>query len=244
MNRKIHPVILCGGSGTRLWPSSRKAYPKQFAGLLGKESLFQLTLRRLTGPRFEAPLILTADGFRFLATDQAAAIGLMDARVVVEPSARDTAAAILTAALLLADDDPDALMLIAPSDHVIADSAAFMAAIDRAAEVAGDGALVTFGVTPDRAETGYGYLELPGKPGAEGAPVVLKSFREKPDAATAEAMLAEGRYLWNAGLFLFSARDAIAAFEATLPRLDRTLQGGDPGRQGRPWVLPPRSGGL
>jgi mannose-1-phosphate guanylyltransferase/mannose-1-phosphate guanylyltransferase/mannose-6-phosphate isomerase len=215
----IHPVILCGGSGTRLWPSSRKAYPKQFTPLLGPESLFQMTLARFTAPQFGAPLVITGEDFRFLATDQALAAGLSDPRVIVEPEGRDTAAAVLTAALMLAEEDPEALMLVAPSDHVIADVAAFHAAIDIAAAAAREGALITFGVTPDRPETGYGYLELPEKSDGSGAAVRLKSFREKPDQATAEAFLAEGRYLWNAGLFLFRARDAIAAFEAHAPDL-------------------------
>jgi mannose-1-phosphate guanylyltransferase/mannose-1-phosphate guanylyltransferase/mannose-6-phosphate isomerase len=214
----IHPVILCGGSGTRLWPSSRKAYPKQFAPLLGRESLFQMTLARFAGPDFAAPMVVTGDSFRFLATDQALEAGLADPRVVVEPEGRDTAAAVLTAALMLAAEDAGALMLVAPSDHVIADTPAFLAAVRTAADAAGAGALVTFGVTPDRPETGYGYLELPGVPEGPG-PVRLASFREKPDLATAEAFLTEGRYLWNAGLFLFRAADAVAAFETHAPDL-------------------------
>jgi mannose-1-phosphate guanylyltransferase / mannose-6-phosphate isomerase len=217
--RMIHPVILCGGSGTRLWPSSRKAYPKQFVPLLGPESLFQATLRRFADPRFTSPLILTGDAFRFLVTEQAAAVGLADAQVVVEPEARDTAAAILTAALVLEAEDPGAVMLVAPSDHVIAERNAFLAAIDRAVEALGDGALVTFGVTPDRAETGYGYLELPTVPDGSGRAIRLSSFREKPDAATAEAFLSGGRHLWNAGLFLFRAADVIRAFESLAPDL-------------------------
>ena len=213
----IHPVILCGGSGTRLWPSSRKAYPKQFAPLIGDESLYQMTLRRFTGPEFAAPLIMTGDDFRFMAVEQADAIGLADARVVVEPVARDTAPAILTAALMLADD-PEAMLLVAPSDHVIGDLPAFLQAVKAGERAAARGALVTFGVTPDRAETGYGYLELPAPP-KDGSALRLKSFREKPDQATAEAMLAAGNYLWNAGIFLFRATDVIAAFDDHAPGL-------------------------
>jgi mannose-1-phosphate guanylyltransferase/mannose-1-phosphate guanylyltransferase/mannose-6-phosphate isomerase len=213
----IHPVVLCGGSGTRLWPASRKAFPKQFAPLVGRESLYQSTLRRLSGPRFAAPLILTGDDFRFMATEQARAIGLSDARVVVEPVARDTAPAILVAALLL-QDEPDALMLVAPSDHVIADVPAFLEAIDVGAEAAKTGALVTFGVTPDRPETGYGYLELSGAP-APGKATKLASFREKPDLETAQSMVDAGRFLWNAGIFLFRPADVIAEFEANAPDL-------------------------
>jgi len=214
----IHPVILCGGSGTRLWPSSRKAYPKQFAPLLGDKSLFQMTLDRFRGPLFDAPLILTGDAFRFLVIDQAQAGGLSDPRVIVEPAGRDTAAAVLVAALTLAEDDADAVMLVAPSDHMISDTAAFLAAVETAAEAAGTGALVTFGVTPDRPETGYGYLELPSAP--EGTDAVrIESFREKPDLALAETFLKDGRYLWNGGLFLFRAKDLVAAFEAHAPDL-------------------------
>ncbi|MDV7141169.1 mannose-1-phosphate guanylyltransferase/mannose-6-phosphate isomerase [Tropicimonas sp. TH_r6] len=216
----IHPVILCGGSGTRLWPSSRQAYPKQFVGLLGKESLYQSTLRRLSGGLFTQPLVMTNEEFRFLASEQAAAIGLSDAQVVVEPCLRDTGPAILTAALLLARDaGDDALMLIAPSDHVIADIPAFLATVERGVEAAQAGALVTFGVTPDRPETGYGYLELAEKPDGSGIAVPLASFREKPDAETAAAFLSAGTYLWNGGIFLFRAGDVVAAFEAHAPQL-------------------------
>jgi mannose-1-phosphate guanylyltransferase/mannose-1-phosphate guanylyltransferase/mannose-6-phosphate isomerase len=214
----IHPIILCGGSGTRLWPSSRKAYPKQFAPLLGDETLYQATLRRFSGEDFAAPLIMTAEDFRFMATEQAAAIGLSDARVVIEPVARDTAPAILAAALLLSEDDPDAFMLVAPSDHVIADPPAFFDAVAEGVNAAGQGALVTFGVTPDRPETGYGYLELSSMPQGQAA-IPLKSFREKPDADTARAMLDAGTYLWNAGVFLFKAVDVIAAYEEHAPDL-------------------------
>lgn len=211
----LHPVILCGGSGTRLWPSSRKAYPKQFAPLLGKKSLYQGTIQRFSGPGFAAPLVMTGEEFRFMAVEQAAAIGCLDARVVVEPVGRDTAPAILAAALMLGEN-PDALMLVAPSDHVIADTAAFLAAVDMGREAAVDGALVTFGVTPDRPETGYGYLELSAAPGGT---TNVKKFCEKPDLDEARSMLAAGNFLWNGGLFLGRVGDFIAAFEAHQPDL-------------------------
>ena len=213
----IYPVILCGGSGTRLWPVSRKAYPKQFAPLIGDESLYQMTLRRLSGKGLAAPIIMTGDDFRFMAMEQATDIGLSDARVYIEPSARDTAPAILTAALSL-KDQPDAIMLVAPSDHVIADPSAFVDCVMTAAQAAETGALVTFGVTPDRPETGYGYLELARQP-ESGAAVDLKSFREKPDEATAQAMLDAGNYLWNSGIFLFRVSDILAAFQTHTPDL-------------------------
>jgi len=212
----ITPVILCGGSGTRLWPVSRQAYPKQFAPLVGDESLFQQTLRRFAGPAYGAPVVMTANDYRFLATDQAAGIGMSDAQVIIEPTARDTAPAILAAALFLMKSDPDAMMIVAPSDHVIADGAAFHAAVEAGAAAAAKGNLVTFGIKPSRAETGYGYLELAGTPEL-GAPTALVSFREKPDAATAEDMVASGKFLWNGGIFLARAADIKAAFEAHAP---------------------------
>jgi len=214
----IYPVILCGGAGTRLWPASRSAYPKQFAKLIGDHSLFQMTLRRFTGPDFAAPVVMTENEFRFMATEQCAQIGLGDARVIVEPARRDTAPAILAAALLL-EDTPDAFMLVAPSDHVIGDLPAFLDAIRVARTAAQDhSALVTFGVTPDRPETGYGYLELPHIP-ETGTAAPLSSFREKPDLETAQRMLAAGTYLWNAGIFLFRVRDIIAAYQTHAPDL-------------------------
>ncbi|MGJ8583651.1 MAG: mannose-1-phosphate guanylyltransferase/mannose-6-phosphate isomerase [Marinosulfonomonas sp.] len=209
---QIHPVILCGGSGTRLWPSSRKAFPKQFSPLMGKDSLFQHTLRRLSDPMFTKPIVLTNEEFRFLAQDQAEELGLDDAQVVLEPVGRDTAPAILTAALMLADT-PDALMLVAPSDHLVERPEVLLEAFKNGAEAAKDGHLVTFGVTPDAPETGFGYLEIDGK-FTSGISAPLKRFVEKPNAEKAAEMLASGQYLWNAGIFLFRVRDILAAFEA------------------------------
>ena len=215
----IHPVVLCGGSGTRLWPSSRAAYPKQFVGLIGPRSLYQTTLQRLSAPGFDRPLILTNDAFRFMATQQAAEIGLADARVVVEPVQRNTAPAICAAAVLLeAEGHGDEMMLVAPSDHVIADVEAFHAAILQGSAAAAEGALVTFGVAPDRPETGFGYLELEAPASGDG-PVKLIDFNEKPDAETAARFLAGGRHLWNAGIFLFRVRDILAALEEHAPDL-------------------------
>lgn len=214
----IHPIILCGGSGTRLWPVSRKSYPKQFSPLIGSESLFQATLRRLSGEGFAAPVILTNSDFRFLASDQVAATGLMDATILIEPTGRNTAPAILTAALKLGAD-PEAMMLVAPSDHVIGDDAAFRNAVLAGSAAARTGQLVTFGITPTRPETGYGYLELDAPAAENTTPVPLRSFKEKPDAATAAAMLAEGRFLWNSGIFLFRVQDILDAFKAFAPGL-------------------------
>lgn len=214
----IHPVVLCGGSGTRLWPVSRRSYPKQFSALVGGESLYQATLRRLTGPGFAAPMILTNAEFRFIATEQLSAAGHERARILIEPVGRNTAPAILVAAMdLAATAGEEALMLVAPSDHAIGDPAAFAAAVEAGAGAARAGRLVTFGIRPDRAETGYGWLELAEGGGTGAQPLVR--FVEKPGAAAAAAMLASGRHLWNAGIFLFRVGDILAAFAAHAPDL-------------------------
>lgn len=213
----IHPIILCGGAGTRLWPLSRQSFPKQFAPLMGRESLFQASARRLAGAGFAPPVVMTGDPFRFIVTEQLAAIEQVAAAILIEPAGRNTAPAVLAAALWCAARDPGAMLVVAPSDHVIPDSAAFRAAVKAATPRALAGDLVTFGIEPTRAETGYGYLEL-AAPAGEG-PLPLSRFVEKPDAATAAAMLASGRYLWNAGLFLFSAEAILAAARAHAPDL-------------------------
>ncbi len=216
----ITPVLLAGGSGTRLWPLSRKSYPKQFAKLMEEESLFQASSRRLSGAGFGPPLVLTGDSFRFIVTEQLAAIEQAPLGTLIEPEGRNTAPAVLAAALWLAKRDPEAIMLVAPSDHVIPDSAAFSAAVEAALPRALEGDLVTFGITPTRPETGYGYLELAaGSDAAAQSPQKLARFVEKPDAARAAEMLAAGTFLWNAGIFLFTAKAIIAAFGTHAPDL-------------------------
>ena len=219
MTQAIHPLLLCGGSGTRLWPLSRKSYPKQFATLTGEESLFQASARRLAGAGFAAPMVITGSDFRFIVLEQLAAVEIAPAATLIEPEGRNTAPAILAAALVLEAQSPGALMLVAPSDHVIPDAARFRAAVQAAAPVAEAGQLVTFGIRPDRAETGYGWLAMSQKPEADFAPVPqpLKGFVEKPDLAKAEALLAGGEHLWNAGIFLFRSDAMIAAFETYAP---------------------------
>jgi mannose-1-phosphate guanylyltransferase/mannose-1-phosphate guanylyltransferase/mannose-6-phosphate isomerase len=222
----ITPILLCGGSGTRLWPLSRKSYPKQFVPLVGETTLFQASAQRLTGEGFAAPMVLTNSDFRFIVTEQMAEVGIDPGAILIEPSGRNTAPAVLAAALWLQARDPDGLMLVAPSDHVVPDAAAFRAAVAAAEPAARAGQLVTFGIKPDRAETGYGYLELDGDPGDFTPQVIgLKRFVEKPDLATAEGMLASGQFLWNAGIFLFSLKAIIAAFETHAPDLMAPVQG-------------------
>ena len=218
MVEMIYPVLLAGGSGTRLWPLSRKSYPKQFASLIGENTLFQASALRFSGVGFAAPVVVSNSDFRFIVTEQLAGVGIDPGAILIEPEGRNTAPAVLAAALHLAQTDPDGLMLVAPSDHVIPDDQAFRQAVQVAAEAAAGGQLVTFGITPDRPETGYGYLELAGDAGADTV-VPLKRFVEKPDLATAQAMLQDGHYLWNAGLFLFSVQTILAAFERHVPAM-------------------------
>ncbi|WP_323810794.1 mannose-1-phosphate guanylyltransferase/mannose-6-phosphate isomerase [Sphingobium baderi] len=218
-----YPIILCGGSGTRLWPLSRKASPKQFSRLLGDDSLFQTTTLRVADQDFKRPLIVTGEEFRFTITEQLTAVDVIPEAVLIEPAARNTAPAVLAAALWLDKHDPEALMLVMPSDHQITDVPAFHAAVEGAKPRALDGDIITFGVLPTYAETGYGYLEaVPGAEGGSG-PQALRQFVEKPDAETASQMLEAGNYLWNAGIFLFSVQAILKAFAEHAPALSAAV---------------------
>lgn len=225
---KVYPVILCGGSGTRLWPLSRKSYPKQFVPLIGETSLLQQCADRLRGPTdapYAQPLILTNEAFRFVVPEQLMAIGVDPGPILIEPEGRNTAPAVLAAALHLSSSDPDAMMLVAASDHVIPDTPAFHAAVAEGVRtIAERGDLVTFGITPDRPETGYGYLRLRQVPDASGTSVPLDRFVEKPDLDSAKEMVSEGSYLWNSGIFLFAVRDILAAFNQYAPDLIAPVQ--------------------
>jgi len=211
----IFPVLLCGGSGTRLWPLSRKSYPKQFADVVGDETLFQASARRFTSEDFADPLIVTGDPFRFIVTEQLSEIGVTPAGILIEPDGRNTAPAAAAAALFAFEQDKDAMILLVPSDHAVAQPELFRAAVlqGRAAADAGD--IVTFGIVPSRAETGYGWLET-GTDSGDGV-FKLERFIEKPNGKDAKAMFAEGRYLWNAGVFLAKASVLIDAFTAHAP---------------------------
>ena len=224
---KITPVILCGGSGTRLWPLSRKSYPKQFAPLVGDNSLYQQSAQRLQGAGFNAPLIVTNSDFRFIVTQQLSDVGIDPGAVLIEPAARNTAPALLAAAIVVAQTDPDGLILASPSDHYIHDVAQFRDSVSKGADAARAGRIVTFGVTPTRPETGFGYLELDtdGQGNtALGNTTPLRRFVEKPDEATAIDMIATGHFLWNAGIFLYTAQTMIDAFKAHAPDLLEAAQ--------------------
>lgn len=215
----IFPVLLCGGSGTRLWPVSRKSFPKQFVPLAGQGTLFQAAAERMRGaPGVASPLVITNSDFRFIVAEQLAAEGMKPSAILIEPAARNTGPAILAAALHLEAEDPEAMLLVMPTDHSIPDVEAFRAAVAAGVPRAAAGQIVTFGVCPDRPETGYGWIAVKGSP-VDGQALPVDRFVEKPPLAKAEAMLAEGRYLWNAGIFLASAGTLVAAFEAHAPDL-------------------------
>lgn len=221
----ITPILLCGGSGTRLWPLSRKSYPKQFVPLIGDKTLFQASAERLSGAGYAAPMVLTNSDFRFIVTEQLAEVGIDPGAVLIEPAGRNTAPAVLAAALWLYQADPEGLMLVAPSDHVVPDAPAFRAAVEAGGPAAEAGQLVTFGIKPTHAETGYGYLELAEDPGDFSArPLALSRFVEKPDAGRAAEMLASGHFLWNAGIFLFKVKTILTAFRAHAPELVAPVQ--------------------
>jgi mannose-1-phosphate guanylyltransferase/mannose-6-phosphate isomerase len=215
---RLHPVILSGGSGTRLWPMSRAHYPKQLLPLTSKRSLLQEAVLRVADTaRFAPPVVVANDEHRFIVAEHLRLSGMMPQAIVLEPMGRNTAPAVCIAALTLLAAERDPVMLVAPSDHAISDVGAFRAAIDRAADTARTGRLVTFGITADRPETGYGYIRRGGPiAGADGA-YELAAFVEKPDRARAESYVAAGDYYWNSGIFVFPAGLFLRELEANHP---------------------------
>ena len=200
----LHPVVLSGGSGTRLWPLSRKNQPKQFLALVGERSLYQETVLRAAAlPDAQAPITVCSDDHRFMVGEQLQAISVDSGGILLEPAPRNTAPAIALAALHAVAQDADATLLVMPADHLIEDEAAFRDAVAKATVLAHEGWLVAFGIEPDYPETGYGYIRRGAALGEAG--YCIDRFVEKPDLATAEGYLAEGGYAWNSGMFLFSA---------------------------------------
>lgn len=202
----IQPVILCGGSGTRLWPLSRAQFPKQFLSLFGTESLFQLTVARLSEHKLQAtinvanPLIVGNEEHRFLMLDQLQAMGVAPASVLLEPVGRNTAPALALAALAAQENGADPVLIVSPADQLVLDVPAFVAALGKAVSIAAEGAIVTFGILPDRPETGYGYIHA-----EKGDAPKVKAFVEKPDRETARSYIEQGGYYWNSGIFVLRA---------------------------------------
>src|SRR5690606_24737831 len=198
-NPRLQPVLLSGGSGTRLWPLSREAYPKQFLALAGERTMLQDTWQRVAELADGAkPIVVANEEHRFLAAEQLRQVGAEHAAILLEPVGRNTAPAIAAAALQALAQGGDPLLLVLPSDHVVRDAAAFRDAVRVAAPAAGQGALVTFGIVPQSAETGFGYIQADAGPSGDAAGVCrVMRFVEKPDAATAQQYLAAGGYYWN-----------------------------------------------
>ena len=215
--QRIVPVILSGGSGTRLWPVSRESFPKQLWPLMSERTLIEETALRARGPGFAPPIVVCNQEHRFLIAEQLRAVGISDARIVLEPVGRNSAPAIAAAAVLVAEEEPEALLWMMAADASIADTDALHTALTRAARAARAGRIVTFGMKPTAPETGYGYIEMGGAlRDAEGVFAVAR-FMEKPDAATAEKLIADGRHLWNSGMFVFTARTLLDELETHAP---------------------------
>lgn len=219
MTIKILPVLMAGGSGTRLWPLSRQQYPKQFFPLFSDgRTMLQTTVQRLDGIQISAPLLVCNEEHRFIAAEQLRAIGFEDACIILEPAGRNTAPAIALAALHATRNSDDAVLLVLATDHFISDIAAFQRCIQTAISLTNTGKLVTCGVVPTRAETGYGYIEC-GAPIADTGGFTVNRFVEKPDADTAQHYIASGHFLWNSGMFIFKASRYLQELECFAPAI-------------------------
>lgn len=212
----MKPVVLAGGSGSRLWPKSRAALPKQFLALTSEQTMLQETLQRLDGSSAANPIVICNDAHRFLVAEQLRQMGGDHGGIILEPFGRNTAPAIALAALHAMQTDDDPVLLVLAADHLIKDSAGFQAAVSKANELAMDGNLVTFGIVPDQAHTGYGYIK-----GGEAIGVGMKvdEFVEKPDLATAQQYVDSGNYFWNSGMFMFKASVYLAELKKHAPEM-------------------------
>ncbi|MFM9104772.1 MAG: mannose-1-phosphate guanylyltransferase/mannose-6-phosphate isomerase, partial [Cyanobium sp.] len=223
------PVILCGGTGTRLWPLSRATYPKQYWALAGdsEDTLLQQTQQRLAGlPGLAPPLLICNEDHRFIVAEQMRQIGVDPAAILLEPIGRNTAPAVAVAALKATAQGEDPLLLVLAADHVIRDAARFRSTVAAGLAAAEAGQLVTFGIVPSAPETGYGYIEAAQGLAAATAPVPIARFVEKPDRATAEQFLATGRFTWNSGMFLFKASAILAELERLAPEVVSACRSG------------------
>ena len=236
---EVTPVILCGGSGTRLWPLSRTGFPKQFLCLTGKESLFQMAAQRLMGLssqgvsdiRIGGPLIITGEEHRFLAAEQLREVGISPVAAVLEPFGRNTAPALTLAALAATESGADPVLVVTPADQTIGDEAAFTKAVQEAIRLAASpaggscaGSIVILGIEPDRAETGYGYIQAQDGDAHSGTARPVLRFVEKPDQATAQQYLREGSYFWNAGMFVLRASTWLRALGQLRPDILQACQ--------------------
>ena len=216
----ITPVLLCGGVGSRLWPVSRQGRPKQYLNLIGESSMLQQTLTRIESLTQTAPIIVCNEEHRFLVAEQVRQLGFTSPTIILEPEGKNTAPAIALAALAIAAAEPEAQLLVLPADHYVGKPEALIDAIEKATSASSQGKLVTFGLVPSRPETGYGYI----KRGEALAPdvSVLEQFVEKPDQPTAEGYIASGDYVWNSGMFMFTATrfwESLAQFQPEMARV-------------------------
>jgi len=229
---QVTPVILCGGSGTRLWPLSRTGFPKQFLCLTGNESLFQQAAQRLAclgqdGIQVAAPLIVSGEDHRFLASEQLREVGIPLGAALLEPTGRNTAPALTLAALAATENGQDPVLVVTPADQTVADAAAFTAAVQQAITQATEGNIVILGVTPDKPETGYGYIKTSSVIPANAeihAPITVVAFVEKPNLETAQKYLQEGGYFWNAGMFVLRASVWLKALQTFRPDIAQACQ--------------------
>ena len=227
VENKITPLLLAGGSGTRLWPLSRKSYPKQFSNLIGDKTLFQQSAQRLTSSEeleFKPHIIITNSAFRFIVLEQLQSVGVDPGQILIESEPKNTAPAILAASFYEYERDPESIILAAPCDHLIPDKSAFNKAVKIGLDQVKLGKMVTFGIYPTYPETGYGYIEVNEESADSEDPSTVVRFVEKPELSDAEKMIAAGKYLWNAGIFMFKAADMIEAFKTFAPNILNTVK--------------------
>ena len=219
MLRKLIPIVLCGGVGKRLWPVSRQSYPKQFSKILGDRSLFQNTVELFNDPRFEPPLILTNNDYRFIIENQLEEVSIKHSGIIIEPFQRDTAPTILAAALYLVQRLENPILLILPSDHTFGDKDELKSLICSNSKLAELDEIISFGIEPNRIETGYGWIEYSKHTHLNTKLSRVKRFHEKPDKKIAEHYFKQGDFLWNSGIYLFSAKTIINSFQEHIPKL-------------------------